>query len=110
MLFGLSAVVSTQDLEAARVFADCSVEGGGGSTASRSCAVPSRLGGAFDLCAVTSQTCGERFGGGLKTWSKIEDDVSCMARKRPLVGRMEWWSPRHREVTACFCLLRVWGR
>ena len=53
---------------------------------------------------------GESFAGGLRTWSKIEEDVSCMARRRPLASRMEWWSSRHGEIAACFCLLRVWGR
>lgn len=110
MLFGLSAVVSTQNREATGILAGYSVAGGV-STASLSCAVASRLGGVFGLRAVASQTGGERFGGGLRTWRKIEGEISSMARRKPLEWRrrMLWLTTRHGEAAARFCLLRVWS-
>ena len=66
-----------------------------------------RLGGVFGLRAAGSQSCVERFGGGLEDLEKIEDGIACTAKKL-LANIMEEEVLVVAKWAFCLCLLYAW--
>lgn len=62
----------------------------------------------FGLRGVAPQTCGERFGDGMRIWRTINEDVSCTVR-RTLRLQREWYGGGLAVAKRLLCLLHACG-